>query len=119
MPTTRRAAVGNLPAELTSFVGRRSEGAKVKRLLSDARLVTLTGVGGIGKTRLAVRVAAEAGRAFPDGVWFVDFTELNEPTVPAQDVQGPDVLAFLLAAALGLRDQLGGPPLRMVAEQLA
>ena len=50
---------GNLPAELTSFVGRRGELAEVRRLLAGSRLVTLTGVGGVGKTRLALRAAAE------------------------------------------------------------
>jgi predicted ATPase len=63
---------GNLPAEVTSFVGRRRELAEAKRLLSSSRMVTFTGPGGVGKTRLAARVAAEAGREFPDGVWLVD-----------------------------------------------
>ena len=53
MPTTGRVTVGSLPAELTSFVGRRRELGEVKRLLAESRLVTLTGVGGTGKTRLA------------------------------------------------------------------
>jgi MoxR-like ATPase len=59
---------GRLPVELTSFVGRRQDLAEVKRLLGQARLVTLTGVGGTGKTRLAARVAADLRRAFPDGL---------------------------------------------------
>jgi MoxR-like ATPase len=59
---------GNLPAELTSFVGRRKELSEVKRLLTATRLLTLTGSGGAGKTRLALRVAAELTRNFPDGV---------------------------------------------------
>ncbi|WP_462188359.1 hypothetical protein, partial [Frankia sp. CcWB2] len=57
----------NLPAELTSFVGRRRELAEALRLLSGARLLTLTGPGGVGKTRLALRLAADRQRAFPDG----------------------------------------------------
>ncbi|GAA2253653.1 hypothetical protein GCM10010430_41750 [Kitasatospora cystarginea] len=60
---------GSLPADLTSFVGRRRELDEVRRLLSAARLVTLTGVGGVGKTRLALRAAAELWPGFPDGVW--------------------------------------------------
>lgn len=57
-----------LPVEVTGFVGRRREVAEVKRLLSASRLVTVTGVGGVGKTRLATRVAQDVRRAFPGGV---------------------------------------------------
>ena len=64
MAMAGRAELENLPAELTSFVGRRPELGEVKRLLSESRLVTLTGVGGTGKTRLSVRVGAELRRAF-------------------------------------------------------
>jgi hypothetical protein len=63
---------GRLPAEVTSFVGRRHELADTRRLLSSSRLLTLTGAGGVGKTRLAVRMAAEVRRTFADGVWFVE-----------------------------------------------
>ncbi len=66
-----RTRPNNLPAELTSFVGRRRELGEVKRLLTTTRLVTLTGSGGAGKTRLALRTAAEVARAIPDGVWLV------------------------------------------------
>ena len=88
-------------------------------MLSGSRLVTLTGVGGTGKTRLALRVAVEVRRAFGDGVWFVDLSELHGPGLLAQQVQDPDVLAYLVAATLGLREQGGGSPLRWLAEQLA
>ena len=67
-----------LPLELTSFVGRRTELAAVKHMLSSSRLVTLTGIGGVGKTRLALRAAAEARRDFPDGVWLVELGELHD-----------------------------------------
>ena len=67
---------GNLPAELTSFVGRRHELAEVKRLLADSRLVTLTGIGGVGKTRLALRAAAELRRGFRDGAWLVQLGDV-------------------------------------------
>jgi predicted ATPase/DNA-binding CsgD family transcriptional regulator len=70
---------GNLPAELTSFVGRRSELSEAKRLLTGSRLVTLTGMGGVGKTRLALRAGAGLRRAFPDGVWFVRLAEVADP----------------------------------------
>jgi non-specific serine/threonine protein kinase len=87
--------VGNLGAEVTSFIGRRREVADVKRLLAVSRLVTLTGVGGVGKTRLARRVAADARRDFPDGVWFVDLAVL--------EVEG--LLTQTVASALGLQDR--------------
>ena len=70
---------GSLPAEMTSFVGRRREMAETRRLLSTSRLLTLTGVGGVGKTRLAVRMAANLRRSFPDGVWFVELASLHDP----------------------------------------
>ncbi|NUW31978.1 LuxR family transcriptional regulator [Nonomuraea sp. SMC257] len=74
--TTRRTE-GNLPAELTSFVGRRQELAEARRLLSAGRLLTLTGVGGVGKTRLALRLAAEVARGQPHGVWLTDLAPLT------------------------------------------
>jgi predicted ATPase/DNA-binding CsgD family transcriptional regulator len=70
---------GRLPVDLTSFVGRRGELAEVRRRLQDARLVTLTGIGGVGKTRLALRAAALARRAFKDSVWMVELGELRDP----------------------------------------
>jgi predicted ATPase/DNA-binding CsgD family transcriptional regulator len=78
MAVSTRGAVGLLPAEVTSFVGRKAELAEVRRLLSTARLVTLTGVGGAGKTRLAVRAGRELRRAFPDGVWHVELGTLAD-----------------------------------------
>lgn len=82
----------NLPAELTSFVGRRAERAELKSLLTDSRLVTLTGFGGVGKTRLALRIAGELRRAFADGVTFVSLGEVNDP----------DWLPHAVASALGI-----------------
>lgn len=70
--------LGNLPREVSSFVGRRSELADAARLLGSSRLLTLTGPGGVGKTRLARRVAHDARRAYPDGVWFVELAGLVE-----------------------------------------
>jgi predicted ATPase/DNA-binding CsgD family transcriptional regulator len=86
--------VGNLPADLTSFVGRKRELAQIRHLLSASRLVTLTGVGGVGKTRLALRAATEQRRAF-DAVWLVDLTGLADPALVVETV----------AVTIGLRDQ--------------
>ena len=81
MATTKLAKSGRgaLPAELTSFVGRRRELSETRRLLAGGRMLTLTGVGGVGKTRLALRMAAEVRRTFPDGVWFVELAALQDP----------------------------------------
>jgi predicted ATPase len=119
MSPTRGAVTGNLPAELSSFVGRGWELDEVRRLLSESRLVTLTGMGGTGKTRLAVRLAGQLRRAFPDGVWFVDLAELNMSGLLVQELQDPDVLAFLLMGTLGLREQSGDTPVQSLVGQLA
>jgi predicted ATPase len=99
MAPARRGA-GNLPAELTSFVGRRDEVAQVRRLLARGRLVTLAGVGGVGKTRLALRAAAELRRAFRDGVWLIQLDQLRDEALVAQAVAG----------TLGLQDRAGAAP---------
>src|SRR5215813_13093778 len=77
---------GGLRGELTEFVGRRSELAQVRDALEGARLVTLTGPGGIGKTRLALQVAAGAGRAFRDGAWLVELAGLRDPGLLVPEV---------------------------------
>ena len=100
---------GNLPAELTSFVGRRRELAEIKRLLTRSRLVTLTGTGGAGKTRLALRAAAGLRRAFRDGVWLVQLELLRDPALVAQ----------VVARKLGLQDRAGYAPAASLAEFLA
>src|ERR671932_440433 len=74
----------NLPLELSSFVGREKERAGVKRLLEDARLLTLTGSGGCGKTRLALAVAGAGGEDFKDGAWVVDLAPLADPALVPQ-----------------------------------
>jgi predicted ATPase len=108
MPPAPRVT-GNLPAELTSFVGRRGELAEVKRLLAGSRLVTLTGVGGVGKTRLALRAAAALRRAFRDGVWLVQLDQVRDQELVAQAV----------ATALGLQDRAGHAPGTALADYLA
>src|SRR5215831_12952593 len=100
---------GNLPAELTSFVGRRDELAEVKRLLAESRLVTLTGIGGVGKTRLALRAAAGLRRAFRDGVWLVQLDQLRDEALVAQAIAG----------VLGLQDRAGYAPAETLADYLA
>src|SRR5689334_13309261 len=95
MSRPRGQRLSNVPTELSSFVGRRGELAEVKHLLGNARLVTLAGPGGVGKTRLALRAAVTVQRAFPDGVCFVELARLSEPAAVAHE----------LGTALGLRDQ--------------
>ncbi|WP_344877551.1 ATP-binding protein [Nonomuraea antimicrobica] len=104
---TSRGRPGGLPAEVTSFVGRRHEVTEVRRLLAASRAVTLTGTGGVGKTRLAVRVGQEVRRAFRDGVWLVELGALD----------CPDVLADAVAEALEIRDG-AGPPLTALTGHL-
>jgi predicted ATPase/DNA-binding CsgD family transcriptional regulator len=103
-------SVANLPTEATSFVGRRHELVEARRMLSGTRLLTLTGAGGVGKTRLAQQVAREVRRAFPDGVWFVDLAALHDPELLLHD---PELLAETVAAALGLRDDTADPTGRL------
>jgi predicted ATPase/DNA-binding CsgD family transcriptional regulator len=100
--------VARLPTEVTSFVDRRRERAEVKRLLSVGRLLTLTGPAGVGKTRLAVRVAGELSRAFPDGVWMVSLATIQD------DALVPHAVADML----GIRDDTGGQPLEVIVEHL-
>ncbi|GDY28880.1 ATP-binding protein [Gandjariella thermophila] len=102
MRTEPRSA-GTLPIELTSFVGRRREVAEATRLLPAARLLTVVGFGGVGKTRLAIQVAAKVGRAFPDGRWFVALDSVGDPTLVPETV----------ASALGLHDQAVDPTTRL------
>jgi predicted ATPase len=107
-PATR-VVRGNLPAELTSFVGRRRELAAIGSTLSEARLLTLTGAGGVGKTRLAIHAGRELARTLPDGVWVVDLQELrNGNLVPTA-----------IITALGVRDQSGRSPVSLLVDYLA
>ena len=70
---------GNLPRQMTTFVGREAEIASLADLVREPSLVTLTGVGGVGKTRLALQVAAEVVADFPDGAWMCEFAPIAEP----------------------------------------
>jgi predicted ATPase/DNA-binding SARP family transcriptional activator/DNA-binding CsgD family transcriptional regulator len=98
----------NLPAATTSFVNREREMVKLKRELAMTRLLTLTGVGGTGKTRLAQEVAKDLIGAYPDGVWLVRLAGLSEPELVAQ----------VVAATLGVREQPGRPLSATLAEDL-
>ena len=73
------ALPGNLPRQVTSFVGRESEVVSLAELVCRSSLLTLTGVGGVGKTRLALQVAAEAVGGFPDGAWLCEFAPVSDP----------------------------------------
>ncbi|WP_067904668.1 protein kinase domain-containing protein [Nocardia vaccinii] len=99
---------GAIPHELTSFVGRRTDLTQAKRLLASSRLVTLTGIGGVGKTRLALRAAVGAQRGFPDGVWLVELGQLHDGAL----------LPGVIATAAGLRPQ-GKPVLDVLIDYLA
>jgi len=76
----------NLPVQLTSFIGRKKEVEQIKKRLEKNRLVTLTGSGGIGKTRLSIQVAFELLREYPNGVWLVELAPLTNPTLVIQAV---------------------------------
>lgn len=97
--TANIVAVERLPMQLTSFIGRQAEIKGIREALADNRLVTLTGAGGAGKTRLAVQVAATIAGEFDDGVWYADLAPITDP----------DVVPVTVARALGLPDQPGQP----------
>jgi predicted ATPase/class 3 adenylate cyclase/DNA-binding CsgD family transcriptional regulator len=86
-----------LPVQFTSFVGREADIAQVRDLVTKNRLVTLTGAGGVGKTRMAIQVAGQFSGDFSDGVWYVDLAPITDP----------DLVAITTARALGLPDQPG------------
>jgi predicted ATPase/class 3 adenylate cyclase/DNA-binding CsgD family transcriptional regulator len=95
--TTSTVVSHNLPVQLTNFVGRGAQMTDLEKLLVDNRLVTLTGAGGAGKTRLAVEIAARIAAEFRDGVWYVDLAPVTHP----------GVVLVTVARALGLPDQPG------------
>src|SRR2546429_3275210 len=100
--------LGNLPAEATSFVGRRRELGEIRKKLATARLVSLVGPGGVGKTRLALRIAADLGRGFADGAWLVELAEIRDGALVTNAV----------LAALDLRDQASIKPLQILLSDL-
>lgn len=98
----------NLPLQLTSFIGREEEMVEVKRLLQTARLLTLTGTGGAGKTRLALQVAGSVLDEYPDGVWLVELAALTEPSL----------VTGAVVSALGLREEPHRPLIDALADSL-
>jgi predicted ATPase/class 3 adenylate cyclase/DNA-binding CsgD family transcriptional regulator len=95
--TANSVAAQHLPVQLTRFIGRQAEMKGIRDALADNRLVTLTGAGGTGKTRLAVQLAANMATEFADGTWYVDLAPITDP----------DVVPVTMARALGLPDQPG------------
>ncbi len=102
------AGPNNLPVETTSFVGRAREVAELKRLIAAHRLVTVTGPGGCGKTRLALRVARDLLSEFPDGVWMTELAGLSDPALVPQAV----------TTALGLREEAERPIVETICRHL-
>jgi predicted ATPase/DNA-binding CsgD family transcriptional regulator len=98
----------NLPLQLTSFVGREREMAEVNRLLGTSRLLTLTGPGGSGKTRLALSVASELVDRFEEGVWIVELAPLSDP----------DLVPQAVASVLGVRETPGTPLIERLVDYL-
>ncbi len=95
--TAKTVVSQNFPVQLTNFVGRGAQMTDLEKLLVDNRLVTLTGAGGAGKTRLGIEIAARIGAEFGDGVWYVDLAPITHPAV----------VAVAVARAFGLPDQPG------------
>ncbi|MFD0823509.1 ATP-binding protein, partial [Micromonospora zhanjiangensis] len=108
-PRTAEAVPHNLPTQITSFVGRRTERTALDRLVKAHRLVTVVGAGGAGKTRLAVELASGVVESYPDGVWFVDIAPVTDP----------GLVAFAVAAVLGLRPEPGRPMVDTLVEYAA
>lgn len=96
---TLETTPNNLPTLLNTFVGRSREREEIKRLLETTRLLTLTGTGGTGKTRLSLQVAEEILTTFHDGIWFVELAAINDP----------DRILESIASAVGLREEADEP----------
>lgn len=103
----RSAVVTNLPTPLTEIVGREEAAAGVRALLGAARLVTLTGPGGVGKTRLAVEVARRSAEAYPDGAWLVELAALAPSPGPRVDPDVVNAVAEAVLRALGIQETAG------------
>jgi class 3 adenylate cyclase len=103
-----RQIPNNLPQPITSFIGRERELGEVKSLLSSTRLLTLVGMGGLGKTRLSLQVAAEVMHEYPDGVWFLDLAPIRDPVLVVSEA----------AQALGVREEPDRPLLQALCAHL-
>ncbi len=98
----------NLPVQITSFIGRVQESAELEKLVRGSRLVTVTGAGGCGKSRLAVQMAAEMLDEFPDGIWLTELASVNDP----------DLAPLSVAGTVGMRLQTGVDPLNALTRYL-
>jgi predicted ATPase/class 3 adenylate cyclase len=105
---TLNAIPNNLPTQLTSFIGREKEIAEIKHAIDSARMVTLTGVGGTGKTRLSLQAATELLESFPDGARWMELAQLSDPSLIPQS----------LAGMLGVRDAGNRPIMEAVIDYL-
>ena len=105
---TLDAFLNNLPTQLTSFIGRENEITEVKEELETHRLVTLTGSGGTGKTRLSLQVAADLLEKFDHGVWFVELAPITDP----------DLIPQTILSTIGIQEQQGKTPLEVLKEYL-
>ncbi|WP_433330318.1 ATP-binding protein [Spirillospora sp. CA-294931] len=109
MASAVRQLPGNLPAGLASFVGRGDELARIEERLGSSRLVTVTGTGGVGKTRTALRAAERVGASYPGGVWLVRLSQLRDGAL----------VAHAVARALSLQDQTSRPMVDVLADHLS
>ena len=104
----RDGGLGTLPRPLTSFVGRQPELAEARRLLESSRLLTVTGPGGVGKTRLCIELAAAAAADYPDGVYFVPLASITDPWLVLSSI----------AQGIALQDSSGRPLMEYLAGHL-
>jgi len=102
------ATPNNLPQQVTSFIGRGRELAEIKELLESTRLLTLLGMGGLGKTRLSLQIGADVLEKYPDGVWFVDLAPIKDPSL----------VPNAAAQVLGLREEHGKSLTQTLCEHL-
>lgn len=117
MASTATRRVANLPSDLSRFVGRRAETAAVKRLMAKSRLVTLTGVGGVGKTRLAIHVARQVHPAFSDGVRLATLADLATPELlPTMVLSAVSITGSASAGVDEVADQLADRELLLVLD---
>jgi hypothetical protein len=102
------ATPNNLPQQLTTFIGRERERHEIEGFLATTRLLTLLGMGGLGKTRLALQIGAGVMDAYPDGVWFVDLQTIRDPALVAGET----------ARVLGVREEAGRPLMQTLCAHL-
>jgi hypothetical protein len=100
--------IGNVPSEATTLIGRRHELTELRAKFATARVVSLVGPGGVGKTRLAIRAATDLARSFRDGAWFVDLAEVRDPAL----------VSTAVATGLDLRAQAATEPLALLRSYL-